>query len=204
MGSAEIRSERAANSPSLIDTRPGIRKVYSIAARFSLSNIAIKDRLPLLIGALLSGIIIASNWASYRGVKESALELGRQRLQNLTQLLATISQQSAATLLNKTLTGANDPAIRAFLRSPSSTMAETILAESTFARRMNLESWREPSTRWWERFRIRNANLNRRLGSDSWLKKKIENWRQLLSRQETPSLATVLKASSPVGTMVLA
>jgi len=103
MGSVEIRSKQTTNSPGLIDVRAGIRKVSSVAARFSLSNLAIKDRLPLLIGPLLSGIIIASTWASYRGVRESSLELGRQRLQNLTQQLATVSQQSAATLLNKTL-----------------------------------------------------------------------------------------------------
>jgi hypothetical protein len=87
--------------------------------RFSLSNLSIKHRLPLLIGTLLLGIIIASTWASYRGVKESALEVGRERLENLTQELANLSQQSTGVLLAKTLTAANDQAIRAFLKSPS-------------------------------------------------------------------------------------
>jgi|GEM_PF-384597 len=87
--------------------------------RFSLSNLSIKHRLPLLIGTLLSGIIIASTWAAYRGVKQSALELGRERLLSLTEQLASLSQQSTVTLTGRTLTVANDPAIRAFLRSPS-------------------------------------------------------------------------------------
>ena len=87
--------------------------------RFSLSNLSIKHRLPLLIGTLLSGIIIASTWAAYRGVKQSALELGRERLLSLTEQLASLSQQSTVTLTGRTLTVANDPAIQVFLRSPS-------------------------------------------------------------------------------------
>ena len=85
----------------------------------SLSNLSIKHRLPLLIGTLLLGIITASTWASYRGVKESALAAGRERLQSLTQQLANMSQQSTSLMLSKTLTASNDPAIRAFLQSPS-------------------------------------------------------------------------------------
>ncbi len=88
-------------------------------ARFSLSNLSIKHRLPLLIGILLLGMVMASTWASYRGVKESALEIGRERLQNVTQQLAQLSQQSTAHLLTKTATAANDSLIRAYLESPS-------------------------------------------------------------------------------------
>ena len=101
MGSAEIIRERSADSSSLIDSIPGNREVPSIAARFSLSNISLKDRLPLLIGTLLSDIIVASTWASYRGVKESSLEPGRSSLQNLTQQPAKISQQSPTLALTK-------------------------------------------------------------------------------------------------------
>ena len=87
--------------------------------RLSLSNLSIKHRLPLLIGALLLGVIVASSWAAYRGVKESAIEVGRERLLNLTQQLASLSQQSAVNLTNKTFTAANDPAIKVFLSFPS-------------------------------------------------------------------------------------
>src|SRR5262245_46540453 len=87
-------------------------------ARFSLSNLPIKHRLPLLIGALLFGTILIFIWASYRGMKESALEAGRERLHSLTHQLATMFQQSVANTATKTVTAANDPAVRQFLHSP--------------------------------------------------------------------------------------
>lgn len=73
----------------------------------------------MLIGTLLLGVILASTLASYRGVKESALEVGDERLQILTKQLANLLQQSTTLLLTKTLTTANDPAIRALLQYPS-------------------------------------------------------------------------------------
>lgn len=73
----------------------------------------------MLIGILLLAIILASTLASYRGVRESALEVGDERLQILTKQLSNLLQQSTADLLTKTFTVANDPAIRAFLKSPS-------------------------------------------------------------------------------------
>ena len=88
-------------------------------SRLSISVVSIKHRLPLLIGALLLGIIVASTWASYQGVKESALDVGRERLQNLTKQLTILMQQSNGLMLTKTFTAANDPAIKAFLQAPS-------------------------------------------------------------------------------------
>jgi signal transduction histidine kinase len=99
----------------------GISESRLRSTRFSLSNISLKYRLPLLIGTLLAGVIIACNWASYRAVKASALDAGRERLQNLTQQLATLLQQSANNISTKTGTVANDTAIRAFLKSPDTT-----------------------------------------------------------------------------------
>ena len=87
-------------------------------ARLTLPRLSIKQRLPLLIGTLLLGVVVASTWASYDGVKRSALEVGHERLERLTQQLATMFQQSANSLANKTFTAANDPAIQAYLRSP--------------------------------------------------------------------------------------
>jgi len=88
-------------------------------SRFFISVISIKHRLPLLIGALLLGIIMASTWTSYIGVKESSLDVGRERLQNLTKQLANLLQQSNNIQLTKTFVAANDPAIKSFLRSPA-------------------------------------------------------------------------------------
>lgn len=93
--------------------------IQMLPAHLSVSNLSIKHRLPLLIGTLLLGVITASSWAAYHGIKESALEVGRERLQNLSKQLANLSQQSTGLLLAKTLSAANDPAIRAFLQSPS-------------------------------------------------------------------------------------
>ena len=87
-------------------------------SRWSLSNISFKYRLPILIGTLLATVIVACTWASYRAVKTSALDVGRERLQNLTQQLATLLQQSAANILTKTSSVANEPVIRAFVKSP--------------------------------------------------------------------------------------
>jgi signal transduction histidine kinase len=85
---------------------------------WSLANISLKYRLPILIGTLLAAIILACSWASYRAVRASALDAGRERLQNLTQQLSTLLQQSAGNILMKTASVANEPAMRAFLKSP--------------------------------------------------------------------------------------
>jgi capsule polysaccharide export protein KpsE/RkpR len=87
--------------------------------RLFLSNLSIRNRLTLLIGTLLFVIVAISTWASYRGVKEAALEVGRERLLSLTQQLATLSQQGAVDLLSKTSIAANDALVLDFLRSPS-------------------------------------------------------------------------------------
>jgi signal transduction histidine kinase len=85
---------------------------------WSFANISLKYRLPILIGTLLAAVILACSWASYRAVKASALDVGRERLQNLTQQLSTSLQQSASNLLTKTATVANEPVMRAFVKSP--------------------------------------------------------------------------------------
>ena len=96
----------------------GISESRLRSTRFSLSNISLKYRLPLLIGTLLAGVIIACNWASYRAVNATALDVGRERLQNVTQQLSTLLQQTANNISTKTSTVANDTAIRAFVKSP--------------------------------------------------------------------------------------
>lgn len=84
-------------------------------------SLSITQRLPLLIAILLLGVIIACTFASYRGVKQSALEVGRGRLLNLTQQFASMLAQSSVKLNDKTFAVANDPAVRLFLRSDSPT-----------------------------------------------------------------------------------
>src|SRR5258706_13191229 len=99
--------------------KPDVGAVSSLRARFSLSNLPIKHRLPFLIGTLLFGIISVSIWTSYRGVKESALEVGGERLGSLTKQLANQIQLSLPVFLSRTFTAANDPAVQAFVKAPS-------------------------------------------------------------------------------------
>ena len=101
-------------------SEPEARLYLGRRNRFLLSNFSIARRLPILIGLLLIAIIFGSTWASYLGVKESALEVGRGRLLNLTQQLANQSQQSLPIVLGRTFAAANDPVVHAFLLSPSS------------------------------------------------------------------------------------
>ncbi len=116
-------------------------------SRWSLSNISFKYRLPILIGTLLAAILLACNWASYRAVKASALDVGRERLQNLTQQLSTLLQQSAGNILTKTATVANEPALRGFVKSPetaSRTDVQKLLQQFTAPQDQNsirVELW---------------------------------------------------------------
>lgn len=91
--------------------RPGTRRFVV--------GLSIRQRLPLLIAALLCAVVVACTWAAYDGVKQSALGVGRERLLNLTEQLASLSQQSSVTMMNKTAVAANDSAVRAYLQSPS-------------------------------------------------------------------------------------
>src|SRR2546421_708965 len=87
--------------------------------RLSLSDLPIKRRLPLLTALLLFGVISAATLLSYLGMRASALELGRERLLSLTEQLAGQLQQPSAIILGKTSAAANNPAVRAFIKSPS-------------------------------------------------------------------------------------
>jgi signal transduction histidine kinase/CheY-like chemotaxis protein len=117
------------------------------SARWSLSNISFKYRLPLLIGTLLALILVACTWASYRSIKASAFDVGRERLQNLTQQLSGMLQQSANTISTKTVAAANEPAIRTFVKSPtaeSRTEVEKVLQQFLAPQDQNslrLELW---------------------------------------------------------------
>src|SRR5437763_2774169 len=80
-------------------------------------------------------------------MRESALELGRERLLSLTEQLAGQLQQPSAIILGKTYAAANDPAIRAFIKSPSTTArAGAVAALQQFApeqdpNSMQVELW---------------------------------------------------------------
>jgi signal transduction histidine kinase len=112
-------------------------------------RLTIRQRLPLLMATLLAGVIVASTWASYRGVKLSALEVGSERLVNLAQQLSSLSQQNAASLLAKTGAAANDPALQSYVRTPSTpTRAAALSGLQQFstpqdANSLQVEVWRD-------------------------------------------------------------
>jgi len=139
MTESQPTAPRIRKSPAEQLSRQPFRAIFG--------GLSIRHRLPLLIAVLLFGVIAASTWASYRGVKDSALDVGRERLINLTQQLASLLQQSSGTLAGKTFTAANDPAIRAFVRSPSDTTrpaAAAVLQQFTAPQDLNslqLEIW---------------------------------------------------------------
>lgn len=92
----------------------------SVLSRWTpLTQIPLRYRLPILIGVMITLIISIATWAGYRTVKESALSLGQERLKNLTEQLAALSQQSSTALLTKTVSVANDPVVLNFFAGPS-------------------------------------------------------------------------------------
>jgi signal transduction histidine kinase/FixJ family two-component response regulator len=113
------------NSNPQPDNETPIRHSLGFVRRISPSNLSIKHRLPLLMCTLLFGVLAASTWESYLGVKASSLQVGRERLMNLTQQLASMFQQSANSTTTKTLTAASEPAIRDYLSSPSPALRST-------------------------------------------------------------------------------
>jgi hypothetical protein len=105
----------------------------------SLSSLSIKHRLSLLTASLLPGIILTSTGASCCGVKQSALAVGRERLLNLTQPLANLSQQSTRKQLSEVSTATNKAAVVAFLQSPSSVLQQFGSAQNPNG--LQLELW---------------------------------------------------------------
>ena len=87
-------------SPQNVGPRAKIKDSGVRGSRLFLSNLPIKYRLPLIMGAILLSIILISIWASYSIVKQSALDVGRERLSSPTQQLANQSQQSIPVVAN--------------------------------------------------------------------------------------------------------
>src|SRR6266498_1672189 len=82
---------------------------------FSFSRLSIQQRLPLLICLLLLITIVIFSWTSYVGVKEAALETGRERLHTLTDQLSAMFQQSAQAIMLTTRAAAKEEEIKKYL-----------------------------------------------------------------------------------------
>jgi signal transduction histidine kinase/ActR/RegA family two-component response regulator len=84
---------------------------------FSLRNLSIQTKLPLIISLLLTAVIATFLIASYQGARQAAVETSAQRLSSLTLQLSTMFQTSARTLITSARTTAGDSSIHRFLRA---------------------------------------------------------------------------------------
>ncbi|HMG67104.1 MAG TPA: ATP-binding protein, partial [Chitinophagaceae bacterium] len=82
---------------------------------------SIQRRLPLLICFLLLIIIVIFSWTSYVGVKEAALETGRERLSTLTGQLSAMFQQSAQSIIAINRAAARQEKIKKYLLQKDNT-----------------------------------------------------------------------------------
>lgn len=76
-------------------------------------------RLPLLICALLLGVVVLDSAASYRSVKNASLAVGRERLRSVTDQLADAFKASVMNTEKTLRAQASDSAYLDYLRSPS-------------------------------------------------------------------------------------
>lgn len=97
-------------------------------ARLTPIRMSIKQRLPLLIGILLLGVIAASILAAYQGMKNIALDAESERLRLLTKQLSDFIQQTSAVQLSRTATLAGNPAVRNYLKSPQSDLKQDVIS----------------------------------------------------------------------------
>ncbi|HMK27284.1 MAG TPA: ATP-binding protein [Chitinophagaceae bacterium] len=80
-------------------------------------SLSIQQRLPLLICILLLSIIITFSWASYLGVKNAALRIGKERLNTLTRQLSSMFGQSVPIVVTTTRSIAAKEPIKKYLQS---------------------------------------------------------------------------------------
>ncbi|HVT86927.1 MAG TPA: hypothetical protein VHD35_17120, partial [Chitinophagaceae bacterium] len=81
------------------------------------SNLSIRKRLPLLICILLFILILVFSLASYLGVKNASLEVGEQRLKNLSGQLSAMLGQSAQAITANTKAAANVEPLKKYIQT---------------------------------------------------------------------------------------
>lgn len=113
---------------------------------------SLRTRLLAFIAALVLLVMGAAIGFAHHEVMIAANDVARERLQNLTNQFATMSQQSTTARLARTVNAANDRAVRAFLNSPSATTrrpAEEVLkrfAEPQDKNGLQIELWKPDRT----------------------------------------------------------
>src|SRR2546423_5374182 len=84
---------------------------------WNMSNLSIRQRLPLFICILLLSIILVFGWISYVGVKRAALQIGQDRLITLTDQLSLMFSNGMATSSTAIHAATDKNAIKKFLLS---------------------------------------------------------------------------------------
>ena len=107
--------------------------------RFSLRNLSIQQRLPLLISVLLFFIITVFGWVSYLGVKKAAIAVGSERLHSLTEHLGQTLSQSTKALITATHKAADQQPVKDYLLSNG---------ESSFAKALGVLQKLRPDSTW--------------------------------------------------------
>jgi len=79
--------------------------------------LSIRQRLPLLICALLLCVIIAFAFAAYYGIRKAEMATGRERLTTVTNQLSDMLSRSTISLVKSTGITANNDTIRKFVAS---------------------------------------------------------------------------------------
>ena len=85
--------------------------------RFSLAILSIRQRLTLLICLLLISVILIFGLISYLGVKKADLKVGQDRLQTLTEQLASMLTGNTHSFISSAYAAANKTAIKKYLLS---------------------------------------------------------------------------------------
>lgn len=96
------------------------------ATRHLLKRQSIQRKLPFLFFILLLVMMLAFGWLSYIGISKTAEKAAKERLLTLSQQLAGMYTQSAASVINATRVTAANPAVKSFLLSAGRDSAEAV------------------------------------------------------------------------------
>ena len=94
-----------------------ITKIRKPLGRMSVNSLSIQHRLPLLICILLASVIFSFGLISYYGVRKVSVDMGKKRLQSLTDQLDSMFTRSAKTINATTLSVAKKDIVKKYVQS---------------------------------------------------------------------------------------
>ncbi len=154
----------------------------SFPGNFSIYNISIGKRLPLLITSLLLVVIIIFSFTSYNNLKKISLESGRERLNALVTEFSSLFQQSTNAFLSSVIAAAGSNEIKDYIKTgdtkDSIDAAEELNSISSKIDTLTLM------------VELRNAD-KRRILTSTFIKKKIETDSNFLNKYLIPDKPTI-------------